>query len=95
MKKRELYLIGILLVLLGVILGQAISNYRINPEYKPLNNVQITELNRAKTPLFTDDDLAHLDARFLFNRIAMRLIKVYKASFFRFFSLQLMTKILS
>jgi len=74
MKKRELYLIGILLVLLGVILGQAISNYRINPEYKPLNNVQITELNRAKTPLFTDDDLAHLDARFLFNRIAEEVI---------------------
>lgn len=72
--KRELYLIGVLILLLGVILGQAISNYKINTQFKQLNDVQITEISRANTPLFTDEDLAQLDTRFLFNHIAEEVI---------------------
>jgi len=70
MRKRELYLTALLLILIGVSLGTIVALYSINPELAPLSEVNITEVKRAETPLFEDDDLVNYDARFVFKRIA-------------------------
>jgi Do/DeqQ family serine protease len=70
MKKRELYLTALLLILIGVSLGTIIALYSISPEFAPLSEVNITEVKRTDTPFFEDDDLAEFDARFVFKRIA-------------------------
>ena len=70
MRKRELYLTALLLILIGVSLGTIIALYSISPEFAPLSEVNITEVKRTETPLFNDDDLADIDARFVFKRIA-------------------------
>lgn len=70
MRKRELYLTAVLLILIGVSLGTVIALYSISPEFAPLSEVNITDVKRTETPLFNDDDLANVDARFVFKRIA-------------------------
>ncbi len=70
MRKRELYLTAVLLILIGVSLGTIIALYSINPEFAPLSDVNITEVKRAEVPFFEDDDLVEYDARFVFKRIA-------------------------
>lgn len=70
MRKRELYLTALLLILIGVSLGTIVALYSINPQFAPLSEVNVTEVQRAETPLFNDDDLVNLDARFVFKKIA-------------------------
>tara|TARA_R110000868_G_scaffold37111_6_gene131452 strand:- start:37036 stop:38559 length:1524 start_codon:yes stop_codon:yes gene_type:complete len=70
MKKREYYLTALLLILVGVSIGTIFALYTINPELAPLSDVKITEVKKSETPLFTEDDLAKIDTRFVFKRIA-------------------------
>ena len=52
MRKRELYLTAVLLILIGVSLGTVIALYSISPEFSPLREVNITEVKRTENPLF-------------------------------------------
>lgn len=70
MKKRELYLTALLLLLVGISIGTIIALYSINPELAPLSEVNVTEVTRSESPYIEDDDLANYDARFIFKTIA-------------------------
>ncbi len=70
MKKRDLILTGILLILVGVMMGTIFALYTINEELAPLAEVRVTEVKKSESPLFEDEDLAATDARFLFKTIA-------------------------
>lgn len=70
MKKRELYLTALLLLLVGISIGTIVALYSINPELAPLSEVNVTEVTRSESPYIEDDDLANYDARFIFKTIA-------------------------
>ncbi|MBO6524056.1 MAG: trypsin-like peptidase domain-containing protein [Balneolaceae bacterium] len=70
MKKRDIYLTGILLLLVGVSIGTIFALYTINPDLAPLSDVKITEVKKSETPLFTEEDLGKIDTRFVFKKIA-------------------------
>ena len=70
MKKRDIYLTGILLILVGVSIGTIFALYTINPDLAPLSDVKITEVKKSETPLFTEEDLGKIDTRFVFKKIA-------------------------
>ena len=70
MRKRELYLTALLLLLIGVSLGTIFALYTMNPELAPLSDVTVTEVKRSESPIFEDEDLVERDARFLFKKIA-------------------------
>lgn len=70
MKKRDFYLTALLLVLIGVSLGTIFALYAINPELTPLSEVNVTEVKKSDSPIFTDEELIDFDARFVFKRIA-------------------------
>jgi Do/DeqQ family serine protease len=70
MKKRDIYLTALLLILVGISMGTIFALYTINPDLAPLSEVNVTEVKRSDTPLFTDDELADYDARFIFKTIA-------------------------
>lgn len=70
MKKREFYLTALLLLLVGVSIGTIFALYTINPELAPLSEVKITEVKKNDTPLFSEEDLAKIDTRFVFKSIA-------------------------
>ena len=70
MKKRDLYLTAVLLVLVGVSLGTIFALYTINPELAPFSEVNVTEVKRSDAPLFNDEALVGHDARFVFKTIA-------------------------
>lgn len=50
MKKRELYLTALLLLLVGISIGTIIALYSINPELAPLSEVNVTEVTRSESP---------------------------------------------
>ena len=70
MKKREFYLTSILLLLIGISIGTIFALYTINPDLAPLSDVKITEVKKNDTPLFSEEDLAKIDTRFVFKSIA-------------------------
>ncbi len=70
MKKREFYLTALLLLLIGVSIGTIFALYTINPELVPLSDVKITEVKKSDAPLFSEEDLAKIDTRFVFKTIA-------------------------
>ncbi|MFV1884653.1 MAG: trypsin-like peptidase domain-containing protein [Balneola sp.] len=70
MKKRDIYLTGILLILVGVSIGTIFALYTINPDLAPLSEVKITEVKKSEAPLFTEEDLGKIDTRFVFKKIA-------------------------
>lgn len=70
MKKRDFYLTALLLLLIGVSLGTIFALYAINPELTPLSEVNITEVKKSDSPIFSDEDLVNYDARFIFKKIA-------------------------
>ncbi|MEL7834526.1 trypsin-like peptidase domain-containing protein [Fodinibius sp. Rm-B-1B1-1] len=72
MKKSNRYLTGILLILIGIIIG---SLFAIFSFYNPVDDradVEVTEVKHSSQPLFTDEELGKLDARFLFKQVAER-----------------------
>lgn len=70
MKRKDLLLTGILLLLIGVTIGTLIALYTINEELAPLAEVRMTEINKSSKPFISDDELAKSDARFLFRKVA-------------------------
>ena len=72
MKTRDRYLSGILLVLIGVIVGTLIAFYQLQTRVNDHAEVQVTEVKHSAEPIFTDEQLEKMDARFLFKEVAKR-----------------------
>lgn len=72
MKKRDRYLTGILLILIGIFIGSLVAFYQQNNTVNDHAEVNLTEVTRSSTPIFSDEDLEKIDDRFLFKKIAER-----------------------
>ncbi|MFD2532113.1 trypsin-like peptidase domain-containing protein [Gracilimonas halophila] len=70
MKRKDLILTGLLLVMIGITAGTLIALYTINEELAPLAEVRTTEITRSSEPLISDEALEGADARFLFKKVA-------------------------
>jgi Do/DeqQ family serine protease len=70
MKRKDLILTAILLIMIGITAGTLIALYTMNEELAPLAEVRSTEITQSKTPFITDEALEKADARFLFKKIA-------------------------
>ncbi|HBX65364.1 MAG TPA: hypothetical protein DEG32_04155, partial [Balneolaceae bacterium] len=70
MKRKDLVLTAILLIMIGITAGTLIALYTINEELAPLAEVRTTEITRSESPFITDEELEGADARFLFKKIA-------------------------
>ncbi len=70
MKTRDRYLSGILLVLIGIIIGTLFAFYQQQNMVDDRAEVSVTEVKHSSKPLFSDEDLAKMDARFLFKQVA-------------------------
>lgn len=72
MKTRDRYLSSILLVLIGIIIGTLFAFYQIQNGVDDRADVDVTEVRHSSKPLFSDEDLAQMDARFMFKQVAER-----------------------
>jgi serine protease Do len=70
MRKRDRFLTGILLILIGVSIGTLFALYTINDDLAPLSEVRYTEIKKSESPFFEDEELADIDPRFVFKTIA-------------------------
>ncbi|WP_428234684.1 S1C family serine protease [Gracilimonas sp.] len=70
MKRKDLILTAILLIMIGITAGTLIALYTINEELAPLAEVRTTEITQGNEPFITDEELEGADARFLFKKIA-------------------------
>jgi Do/DeqQ family serine protease len=70
MKTRDRYLSGILLILIGVIIGTLFAFYQQQFAVNDQADVAVTEVKHSSKPLFSDEQLAKIDARFLFKQVA-------------------------
>ncbi|MEQ8525699.1 trypsin-like peptidase domain-containing protein [Gracilimonas sp.] len=70
MKRKDLILTAILLIMIGITAGTLIALYTINEELAPLAEVRTTEITQSNEPFITDEELEGADARFLFKKIA-------------------------
>lgn len=70
MRKRDRFLTGLLLILIGVSIGTLIALYTINDDLAPLSEVGYTEITKSESPFFEDEELADVDPRFIFKTIA-------------------------
>jgi Do/DeqQ family serine protease len=71
MRKRDRYLSGILLLLIGILLGTLFSIYQ-KDEVNDRADVEVTEIKHSAQPIFSDEELQQLDGRFLFKEVANR-----------------------
>ncbi len=70
MRKRDQFLTGVLLVLIGVSIGTLVALYTMNDDLAPLSEVRYTEVNKSNSPFFEDEELADIDPRFVFKTIS-------------------------
>lgn len=70
MKTRDRYLSGILLVLIGVIIGTLFAFYQLQFAVNDQADVDVTEVKHSSKPLFSNEQLEKMDARFLFKEVA-------------------------
>jgi len=70
MKTRDRYLSGILLVLIGIIIGTLFAFYQQQNMVDDRAEVSVTEVKHSSKPIFSDEDLTQMDARFLFKQVA-------------------------
>lgn len=70
MKTRDRYLTGILLVLIGIIIGTLFAFYQLQNKVNDQAEVAVTEVKHSSQPMFSDEQLEKLDARFLFKKVA-------------------------
>lgn len=74
-KKRDIYLTSVLLILIGITIGTIVALYTMNSNLAPLSEVRFTEIKKNDEPLFNEKDLAEVDARFLFKSVAEKTIQ--------------------
>ncbi|MEO1021091.1 MAG: trypsin-like peptidase domain-containing protein [Bacteroidota bacterium] len=74
MKKRDIVLTGLLLVLVGATLGTLFALYTVNSQLAPLAEVRVTEVKKSEAPLLGDDELSTISDRFLFKKVAEEVI---------------------
>ena len=72
MKKRDRYLTGILLILIGIFVGTILTIYQKGSWVNDQSDVKITEIKKSDQPIYNDAELEELDARFLFKSVAER-----------------------
>lgn len=70
MKRKDLILTAVLLIMIGITAGTLIALYTINEELAPLAEVRTTEITQSGEPFISDEALEGADARFLFKRVA-------------------------
>ncbi|MEX0770880.1 MAG: trypsin-like peptidase domain-containing protein [Balneolaceae bacterium] len=70
MKRRDIFLSGVLLLLIGVMIGLILSFLGQDNYSSDLAEVHITEVKRSSDPVIDPEDLEKVDSRFLFQRIA-------------------------
>ncbi|NGP76655.1 PDZ domain-containing protein [Balneolaceae bacterium YR4-1] len=70
MKKRDRYLTGILLILIGVLVGTILTMYQQGNWINDQAEVKFTEVKKSERPFYTDEELSNLDPRFLFKQVA-------------------------
>ena len=70
MKKRDRYLTGILLILIGVLIGTILTMYQQGNWINDQAQVNFTEVKKSDQPLYTEEELSKLDPRFLFKQVA-------------------------
>lgn len=70
MKRKDLILTGVLLLMIGITTGTLIALYSINDDLAPLSDVRTTEITQSEEPFISDEVLERADARFLFRKIA-------------------------
>ncbi len=70
MKRKDLILTAVLLIMIGITAGTLIALYTINEELAPLAEVRTTEITQSGEPFISDEALEGADARFLFKKVA-------------------------
>lgn len=70
MKKRDIFLTGTLLILIGILIGLVISIVRPDSWGNDFAEVRFTEVQRSSQPFLNPEDLEGIDSRFLFQKIA-------------------------
>ncbi|MEX0609149.1 MAG: trypsin-like peptidase domain-containing protein [Balneolaceae bacterium] len=70
MKKKDLLLTAVLLIMIGITMGTLIALYTINEELAPLAEVRSTEITKSTDPFISDEELKGADGRFLFQKVA-------------------------
>lgn len=69
MKRRDIFLTGILLLLIGVMIGLILS-FLGQDDASNLAEVNVTEVKRSSEPFINQEELEEIDSRFLFQKIA-------------------------
>ncbi|MEX0994425.1 MAG: trypsin-like peptidase domain-containing protein [Balneolaceae bacterium] len=70
MKRRDIVLSGVLLLLIGVMIGLILSLIGRNDYSSDLAEINITEVKRSSEPMLKPEDLEGIDSRFLFQKIS-------------------------
>lgn len=70
MKRRDLILTAVLLILIGMTMGTLFALYTVNEDLAPLAEVKTTEVRKSTEPFISDEDLEKADARFIFKKVA-------------------------
>lgn len=70
MKKRDRYLTGILLILIGVLVGTILTMYQQGNWINDQAEVKFTEIKKSDRPVYSNEQLSNLDSRFLFKNVA-------------------------
>ncbi|HET6527143.1 MAG TPA: Do family serine endopeptidase [Balneolaceae bacterium] len=72
MKKRDRYLTGTLLILIGILIGTLFAFYQQSISVNDFADVEVTEIKHSAEPIFSNEELAKMDSKFLFKKIAER-----------------------
>lgn len=70
MRKRDIILTGLLLMLIGVLIGMIITIFRTGSLSTDFAEVRYTEVERSNHPFWNEADLERMDSRFLLQKVA-------------------------
>lgn len=73
MRRRDRYLTGILLILIGVLVGTILTMYQQGNWINDQAQVKFTEVKKSDAPIYNGEELSELDPRFLFKTVAERI----------------------
>lgn len=74
MKKRDIYLTAVLLLLIGVTLGTLLTFFVTNGDFAPLSEVRYTEITKSDSTFLDEKSLGEIDTRFLFKSVAEKTV---------------------